>query len=249
MQQTTTIERPRRAGGLLALIGGLVVVISSFISWGKPEVTDNSGTDIVISVKGGGLAIVTGAVLIILGLLLMFVRRRGGRVALGVLTILAGLAASGFALIFITGDDGYRTAWASGCVDNNICKNITSDDLKKRLDKAITSKDVNFDPHRGVGIYIALVGGVIGLVGGIAGLRRGKTAAPSGGFPSPGYVSPTAPAYGQPGPTGPPAYGQPAPGTQPPPATPPPATPPPATPPPQQPPPQEPPGGGGTYQP
>ena len=248
MQQTTTTERPPRAGGLLALIGGVIYLISSFISWGKPEVTTKGGFDFAVKVSGGGLALGVGAVLIVLGLLLIFVRSRGGRVALAIITILAGLAAAGFALIFVAGDDGFRTAWSSSCVDNQCIPRATDTDaVRKELDRATKSGDADFDAHPGVGIYLALVGGVIGLVGGIAGLRRGKTTATSGGYASPGFPPP--PAYGQPGPAAPPAYGQPAPGATPPPATAPPATPPPATPPPQQPPPEQPSGGGGSYQP
>jgi hypothetical protein len=256
-----TRARPSRVGGILTLLGGVIVIVSSFIDWGHPE-AKGPGIDVAIQVRGGGLALVSGVLLIVAGLLLLLVRARGLRVVGAVLGTLVGLAMLAFSLIFVVGDGAFRSAWASGCVSNHICKGVTSDQLKKSLDREVASGNVDFNANRKIGVDIALIGGVVGFVGGVAGFRRGRSsapAAPSAAWQQPGYaptggVPPAAaPPYGAappavPPPAGPPPSGPPPAG--PPPAAPPPAGPPPAAPPPAAPPPASPPppaGDGGSF--
>jgi hypothetical protein len=256
MQPDTTAPPPRRTGGLLTLIGGIVVLVSSFIDWGHPRAT-GSGVDVTIKVRGGSLALIVGVLAILFGLVLMFVRGRGLRLTAAILSLLLGAGMIVIALTFVAGDSGFRSAWASGCVDNNICTGITKDALKKSLDRQVTAGNVKFDPGKQIGLYLALGGGVVVLIGGILGLRRGKAAAPAAptawqqpGYAPAGEMPPAAPPpSGIPPAAAPPPGGVPpaapppgsAPPAAPPPATPPPASPPPASPPPASPPPASPP--------
>jgi hypothetical protein len=243
--QTTAAERPSRIPGVIAVVGGIAVVASSFMDWGKPTAVANGGRQFAVQTKGGALSLIAGVLLIVFGLLLVLVRGRGGRLAVAILTIVAGALMSLFAVFFVASDEGYRTVWASKCVEAGCFPDASSDSAaKKELDRLIDNGSVTFDPNRGPGIYVALAGGVVALIGGIAGLRRGKAAMrpsmpvgsgqpyPPAGGPLPPPGSP--PGWAPPGSTPPPGPVPPPPGP----------VPPPPGPAPQPPAPSPPPGGG-----
>jgi len=212
--QTTTAERPPRIAGVLTILGGIAVLVSSFMDWGKPTAVDSGGRQFAVQTKGGALSLIAGIVLIALGLLLVLVRARGGRLALAILTIVAGVLMSLFAVFFVASEDGYRTVWASKCAEAGCFQGLSSDEAKKELDREIDNGDVTFDPNRGPGIYVALAGGVVALIGGIAGLRRGKAAMRP---PMPmGSAQPYPPPGGPPPPPGSPQAWPPPPGSAPP---------------------------------
>jgi Tryptophan-associated transmembrane protein (Trp_oprn_chp) len=227
MSQTTTTQGPPRAGGVLALLGGIGVVVSGFLDWGKPTVID-PGTQqhLAVTAKAGGLVIGVGIALAVFGLGLLLVRSRGLRIALAVVTLVAGLGIGAIAAYFTFSDSGYERLWASRCVDlGTQCTDQTSvDELTKRLQRAIARGQVNFESKRAPGIYVALAGGVLGFVGGILGFRRGRRTAPGAGeWPTAQGAQPAAPPLATPPPgTGPPPGTAPPPGVPPPPGQPPP---------------------------
>ncbi len=232
MQQTTTPGRPPKAGGVLVALGGVLILASSFLVWGRVSATDGSGQH--TDVKGSAIVLIAGVIAILLGLGLIVARGRGARIAIGVIAIVGGLLAILIAGVSVGSKDVFLNAAADKAADANGVPHARAEKAFKDAEKAGQIKVENQ-----LGIYLALGGGILTLIGGIGGLRRGKSAAPA--YPaSPGYTQPAEPAYGQPG-TATSPYGQPAPGAQPPPPAPPPAAPPP-----QQ---SPPPGGGGSYQP
>jgi hypothetical protein len=238
------------------LLGGILVLVSSFLHWGEPVVTSSDGSSFSnVVVKGGGLVVGIGAVLIVFGVILLVANGRGARVTIGVLGLLLGLLMAGIGAYYAFSEQPYRSLWADACAASPQCSgSASSDTIEKQLDKAIKDGTLKFDPKRQIGIYLALGGGVISLVGGVMAFRRGATAAAPTAWPAqpattpfPAAAPPTAAPPAVAPPTAAPPIAAPPPAT-PPPSTPPPAAPPPATPPPTAPPPQEPPsGGGGSY--
>ncbi|MFL5797578.1 MAG: Trp biosynthesis-associated membrane protein [Actinomycetota bacterium] len=225
--QTSAAGRPSRIAGLITVVGGIAVLVSSFMDWGKPTAVANGGQQFAVQTKGGGLSLGVGIVLIAFGLLLVLVSARGGRLTLAILTIVAAALLSLLAVFFVASEDAYKTVWASKCAGSTGCfPALSSDQAKKQLDKLIDNGSLRFEPNRGPGVYVALAGGVVALIGGIAGLRRGKAAvAPSmpvgAGFPYPqagGPVPPPGapPAWAPPGSAPPPGPVLPPPGPLPP---------------------------------
>jgi hypothetical protein len=219
-----TEGRKFSAGGILALLGGALIVASAFLEWGKVSVHSNPPASATL--KGDTLVLVAGIVLAILGIARMIIPSRGARVAVAILTLLASALATLITVTFVVSDDPYISTAAS--TFQKQLPGTTSKQVEDVLKRLVNQGDA--DVKRSAGVYLALGGSALGLIGGILGLRVGRKPKP---------VAPADTGWGQPG-VPPPGYGQQA-------GVPPPQTevpPPQGVPPPQQtgvPPPQGPP--------
>ena len=204
---------PSPVGGIVTMLGGALVVISAFLEWGK--VSDQVGGS--VTVKGDTLILIAGIVLIVLGLGLVFLASRGARLALAIVTILAGLFALLITGVSVASDDVFASSAAEA-------SGISEADVKAGIESGV------FSVSRSAGLFISLAGSILVLIGGILALRRGpRTAAPAA--PPAGYGTPQAYPPAQPySPTGPPSGGPPPAAPTPPPAAPP-ASPPSGSPP------------------
>ena len=73
-------------------------------------------------------------------------------------------------------DTVYRDFWATNCLRAEICDpGQTAEQLSEQLQRAVDRGQFDFDPKRGIAVYLVFGGGVVAAIGGIAGLRRGKT--------------------------------------------------------------------------
>jgi hypothetical protein len=210
MQQPTRAKP--RLGPLLVLLGGVLVLVSGLTDWGKvsppPQLAGS------VTVKGSGIVLAVGAFLAILGVALWAVRSRGPHVALGVLALLAGLAATLITGVTVGSKDVLISTAATKYSEES---HVSAERIKNAL-KAL-DKQGRLDVSVKIGLWLGLAGGVLVLVGGIAGIASArKRETPELGAPGTPFTGapPDAPAGGPlaapppppgPGPTTPEAGG------------------------------------------
>jgi hypothetical protein len=203
-------------GGVLTLLGGAAIVAGSFLKWGKVTLVATGAND---QVKAGSIVLFFGIGVIVVGLLMLIVPSRGGRVALGIIAILAGLLTLLIAGVAAGSKDVILNSDADRVADARGLDRKTAEEQFKTAE-ANGQLKVTVLP----GVFITLGGGLLVLVGGIAGLRSGPRT-PTTEVPQPaGWGQPTGapPAYGQQTGVPPPQTGVPPPGPPPPPGQPPP---------------------------
>ncbi len=237
MQQATA-ERPPVAASAVAALGGIVMIVGSFMVWAKVDfgkLSQFGGPTGGASVNGldadGKLTLACGIVLVVAAAVLLTRAGRGIAKAMAILALVAGLLGGAIALYDITQkdkqiDDAYRQG-----IQEQTGKPATDQqlqELKDLLDR------LGVKTSLGVGIYVTALGGLVGLIGGIMGLAA-KTPTPAAGA---GAVTwggpdemPSAPSPADPSaPSAPPLAPPPAPADEPaapePPPAPPPAEPP-----------------------
>lgn len=172
---------PSPVAGALIALGGILVIVSSFLDWA--EIKDQVGGSLTI--EGDTAILIAGIALVILGVALAVVSARGPRLILAIVSILAGAFALLITGVAVASDDTFagQVSQAAG---------ISEEQAKAQIASGV------FTVSRSLGLYLGLAGSVLVLVGGILGLRRGpKTAAPSApaapgaGYPAPPPSSPT----------------------------------------------------------
>ena len=177
--------------GVLTLLGGAAIVAGSFLKWGKVALASTG--DIVVQVKGGSIVLILGVGVILVGLGMLVVTARGGRVALSVVAILAGLFALLISAPGAVSKDFIRDTAADKAADAQGADQKTAEDQFRAAEES-GQIEVAQEP----GVFVALGGGLLVLVGGIAGLLAG---------PRKKSVAPADTGWGQPG-VPPPGYGQ-----------------------------------------
>ena len=168
-------KKRRPVGGLLALSGGLLLCVGTFLDWA--------------TVSGGGQRVTARGVDASLG----YTTLAAGLVALGVgivmtrwgtppelvgtlaaLAIFAGVVGCGIGVYeALMTEDGILDAAAKRLAPSF----GSTERARALLDQAVDAGRISFSV--GVGVYIVIAGGVVALVGGIAGLRgvgAGRTA-------------------------------------------------------------------------
>ncbi len=180
-------------GPMLAIAGGALLGIGSFLSWAKV-----SGGGVSVSATGtdgsdGWITLVAGLVAIVVGVAAL----RAGRRALAALAIVAGLVGGGLGLYdALTAKDSVLDAAAE-----QIAPTIggTKEDVRAILDDAIDSGQLSITIS--FGLYIVIAGGALAIVGGAMQMARGGAAAAPMPFPAPtpaAAPAPSAPASGPP---------------------------------------------------
>jgi hypothetical protein len=175
--------RPAPVAAIVALVGGGLLGVGSFMTWA--EVT-GGGTSVTASGTDGSDGYITlgaGVVLLLIGILWL-VRFGGARKLLAVIAILAGLLGAGLGL--------YDAVTAKDSVLNEAADQLAAqfgepkDVMRSLLDKAVDAGQI--DIAVAAGLYVVIAGGVLGIVGGILGFAGARAVAPDGfsGAPAPG---------------------------------------------------------------
>jgi hypothetical protein len=212
----TTKGRGSPLGPILAIGGGAIVAIGSFLTWFTLSATggfssSGSGTD----AGDGWITLAVGVLMVIAGLVILAGRSRGVVRGMAILAIVGGVIAAGDGLLNLA---TARDQLAESVAEST---GLTKDQARQQVDLALDSGQAELSAD--IGLWMVIGGGVIGFVGGILGLTAAKRApvgaaaaappAPEGtltGFSAPQPAAPASP------PAAPPA---------PPPAAPPPAAP------------------------
>ena len=162
MQQAAS-GRSGPVASILAIVGGALLTIGSFLAWASV-----SGGGSSVSAKGtdgsdGYITLVAGVILIACGVLLL----RVGKRVIAVLAIVAALMGGGVGL--------YDALTANDRVLDDAAEELASrfgatiTEVRALLDQAIDAGQIDISLN--LGLYMVIVGGALGLVGGILGLR------------------------------------------------------------------------------
>jgi hypothetical protein len=201
------------------IVGGALAAIGSFLSWASVTVSDVSATAKGTDGSDGYITLVCGIVLIVVGV----VSFRGGRRALGVLALLAGLIAGAVGI--------YDAATAKNSVLDAVAEQVAPQvGASVSAVRAILQRsadagdlDIKLEP----GLFIVIAGGALGLIGGVIAIATAKRnemrSAPS--MPGGVETASTLPASSDTPAPGAPAAGSPEPPTAPPGGSPPPPPP------------------------
>jgi hypothetical protein len=168
----------RPIGAILAIVGGALLAVGSFLSWASV-----SGGGTSVSAKGidgsdGYITLIAGLVALGAGAAMMRQTRR----ALAVLVLLAGLVGGAVGLYdALTAKDSVLDSAAEELAPT---LGASVDQVRALLDQAIDSGELSISIS--IGLYIVIAGGLVALVGGVMSMRGGReTSAPMAGF-SPG---------------------------------------------------------------
>ena len=169
MEQST--GRPSAPmAAILAIVGGALLAIGSFLTWAEVSGGGTSVTATGIDGSDGWITLVCGSVVLVAGLTLL---RTGWKRAIAVFAILAGIIGGGLGL--------YDALTAEDRVLDDAAEELatefggTTEEVRALLDQAIDSGQLGIS--LGVGLYMVIAGGALGIVGGILGLRGGAKAA------------------------------------------------------------------------
>jgi hypothetical protein len=231
-----TAGRSMPIGPILAIVGGALLAIGSFLSWAT---VSGAGTEVSATGMDGSDGVVTlvaGILALACGLLAM----RAGRRILAIIAILAGLAGAGLGIYdAVTAKDSVLDAAAEQVASQ---VGATVDEVRALLDDAIDAGQLSISIS--IGLYVVIGGGLLALVGGFlmlgsTGARSAAPAAPSGfaaaeasaPLAASAEAPPTASAWAPSGTSDEPVPPPSSPGDDAPPAAPPAPPPPPAAPP------------------
>ena len=164
-------------GAILAIAGGALLAVGSFLSWATV-----SGGGTSVSAKGvdgsdGYITLVAGIIALGAGAAMMKQTKR----VLAVLALLAGLIGGGVGLYdAMTAKDSVLDAAAEQIAPG---LGASADQVRGLLDDAIDSGELSISIS--FGLYLVIGGGLLALVGGALSMRgRAETAAAPSGFVS-----------------------------------------------------------------
>lgn len=153
----------RRVGGILAIAGGLLLAIGSFLTWAEVSGGGTRGTASGTDGSDGWITLVAGAVVLVAGVVLA---RGTGRRGLAVAAVVAALIGGGVGL--------YDALTAEDRVLDEVAATLsgelgaTAQDVRAILDEAVASGELAISI--GLGLFLVIGGGALGLVGGSLGL-------------------------------------------------------------------------------
>jgi hypothetical protein len=209
-------SRSKSPAGIVAVVGGLLLVIGSVLPWAKvsfdvdafasllkvdPSVIQDAALSQSIGGPDGTLTLIAGILVLVCAAI--FLAKRANT-ALGVLILLGGLAGAGIALYDIMSKDRQLDDALAEAGPTLQSAGVSLDAFKQVF-------DVSFS----IGIYVCVVGGILALIGGVMALRiRSEppaAAADPGSTIGSGFAAPTST------PTAPAPPASPIPSTPPPP--------------------------------
>jgi hypothetical protein len=208
------MDNKRSTGSILAIVGGIGLAISAFLTWGKvtldaAKFASALGVDPNLvpvgslpsqTVSGtdgweGKAAIVAGVVAIVVAVIAMREVRKG----LGVLLIVAGVLGAGVALYDVVTVNDQKDAAIEDAAPGLSALGVQTSQLSDAIDVSLQA-----------GIWICIISGLVVVAGGVmvrsgegsaatteagAGFAMGMSAPPaaSGGSPTPPPAAPTMP--------------------------------------------------------
>jgi hypothetical protein len=156
---------PRAAptAAIVAIVGGALLAVGSFLPWAEVSGSDASVTAKGLDGSDGYITLAAGLVAVVTGLMML----RGTRRAVAVVAVLVGLVGGGLALSdTLTAKDSVLDAAAEELAPSF---GVSAEQVRAALDLAID--DGQLGVSIGVGLYVAMAGGLIAIVGGVLGLR------------------------------------------------------------------------------
>ncbi|OFW79639.1 MAG: hypothetical protein A2Z48_02675 [Actinobacteria bacterium RBG_19FT_COMBO_70_19] len=198
--QESTAGRSTPIAAILAIAGGALLAIGSFLAWAE---VSGSGTSVTASGTDGTdgwITFASGLVVLAAGAILM---RGSGRRALAIVAIVAALIGGGVGL--------YDALTAKDRVLDDAAEELagsfggTAEEVRALLDQAIDAGEIGISIS--LGLYIVIAGGALGMIGGVMAMR-GAAAAPAvpamSSIPAAAPPAPTAPMAEPPGMPAPP---------------------------------------------
>ena len=198
--QESTAGRSTPIAAILAIAGGALLAIGSFLAWAE---VSGSGTSVTASGTDGTdgwITFASGLVVLAVGAILL---RGSGRRALAIVAIVAALIGGGVGL--------YDALTAKDRVLDDAAEELagsfggTAEEVRALLDQAIDAGEIGISIS--LGLYIVIAGGALGIVGGVMAMR-GAGAAPAvpamSSIPAAAPPAPTAPMAEPPGMPAPP---------------------------------------------
>lgn len=168
MQESTT-GRSAPLAAILAIAGGALLAIGSFLAWAE---VSGSGTSVTASGTDGSdgwITLVAGLIVLAVGATLL---RGGGKRGLAVLAIVAALIGGGVGV--------YDALTAKDRVLDDAAEELagdfggTAEEVRALLDQAIDAGQIGISLS--IGLYLVIAGGALGVVGGVMGMRGGASA-------------------------------------------------------------------------
>ena len=169
--QESTAGRSTPIAAILAIAGGALLAIGSFLAWAE---VSGSGTSVTASGTDGTdgwITFASGLVVLAAGAILM---RGSGRRALAIVAIVAALIGGGVGL--------YDALTAKDRVLDDAAEELagsfggTAEEVRALLDQAIDAGEIGISIS--LGLYIVIAGGALGMIGGVMAMR-GAAAAPA----------------------------------------------------------------------
>jgi len=165
-------------GAILAMVGGVLLAVGSFLAWAEVSGGGTSVTAKGIDGSDGYITLAAGAVALLVGIAMT----RQARRMLAVLVILAGIVGGGIGLYdALTAKDSVLDAAAEELAPTF---GASAEQVRVALDQAIDAGQLSVSIS--IGLYVVIAGGVVALIGGIVGLRgsAAEPAATAGTFAS-----------------------------------------------------------------
>jgi len=181
-------QRERRAAptaAIVTIVGGVLLAVASFLPWAKVSGSGASVTAKGLDGSDGYITLAAGLIAVVAGLVLLRATRR----VLAVVAVLVGLVGGGIALYdALTAKDSVLDAAAEELAPSF---GVSADQVRAALDQAVDSGTLGVSI--GVGLYIAIAGGLVAIAGGVLGLRE-TVAEPAAAPTAPTPATPSAPA-------------------------------------------------------
>ena len=165
-------------GAILAIVGGALLAVGSFLAWAEVSGGGTSVTAKGVDGSDGYITLAAGAVALLVGIAMT----RQARRMLAVLVILAGIVGGGIGLYdALTAKDSVLDAAAEELAPTF---GASAERVRVALDQAIDAGQLSVSIS--IGLYVVIAGGVVALIGGILGLRglAAEPAATAGTFAS-----------------------------------------------------------------
>ena len=181
-------QRERRAAptaAIVTIVGGVLLAVASFLPWAKVSGSGASVTAKGLDGSDGYITLAAGLIAVVAGLVMLRATRR----VLAVVAVLVGLVGGGIALYdALTAKDSVLDAAAEELAPSF---GVSADQVRAALDQAVDSGTLGVSI--GVGLYIAIAGGLVAIAGGVLGLRE-TVAEPVAAPTAPTPATPSAPA-------------------------------------------------------
>jgi len=181
-------QRERRAAptaAIVTIVGGVLLAVASFLPWAKVSGSGASVTAKGLDGSDGYITLAAGLIAVVAGLVMLRATRR----VLAVVAVLVGLVGGGIALYdALTAKDSVLDAAAEELAPSF---GVSADQVRAALDQAVDSGTLGVSI--GVGLYIAIAGGLVAIAGGVLGLRE-TVAEPAAAPTAPTPATPSAPA-------------------------------------------------------
>ena len=201
--------RPAPIAAILAIVGGALLAIGSFLAWAEVSGGGTSVTASGIDGTDGWITLITGLIVLVIGVTFL---RGSAKRGLAILAIIAALVGGGVGL--------YDALTAKDRVLDDAAEELagqfggTTEEVRALLDQAIDAGQLGISLS--IGLYMVIAGGVLGIVGGFMGMRSGGAApAMPAAASMPASMPAAAPAPAEPAAPAPPAA-PPAPAAEPP---------------------------------